>query len=332
MRGAAGAVRVLLGHEDARTFGDRVASWIDGATDPDSRTALTARIGGLLSAAGPLLETAEPALEPLLTRVIELPDREFLDRLPALRGGFDTLSPAARDRLLAAVDERLGTAHIADTDGVDPAALAAWTAADFTARERLRSLGLVTDPSRLRPKTPRRTAHRGTRGATPQQHTPSAVPQPAGAGRAPNRVSQPAPQRLPAEPDARPGPTARPGPQGTARPGAEDTAQSPERAPGRGVRTRGASHGAVRDAGRGAVGWPSRRHEDGARRAHRTGCRGAARTGGALVGGSTRRGPGTPPCSRRPLAPPPRPSYRHAAVVRRAARDRAGRAVRQRTR
>ncbi|MGW5213529.1 vWA domain-containing protein [Streptomyces sp. NPDC004051] len=147
MRGAAGAVRVLLGHEDARAFGDRVTSWLDGATDPDSRTALTARLSGLLSAAGPLLETAETALEPLLTRVTELPDREFLDRLPALRGGFDTLSPAARDRLLAAVDERLGTARIADTDGVDPAALAAWTAADFAARERLRSLGLPTGPA-----------------------------------------------------------------------------------------------------------------------------------------------------------------------------------------
>ncbi|MGV4886683.1 vWA domain-containing protein [Streptomyces viridosporus] len=146
MRGAAGAVRVLLGHEDARAFGDRVASWVDGATDPDSRAGLTARLGGLLTAAGPLLEAAAPALEPLLTRVSELPDRAFLDRLPALRGGFDTLSPAARDRLLASVEERLGTARVADTDGVDPVALAAWTGADLAARETLRSLGLLPAP------------------------------------------------------------------------------------------------------------------------------------------------------------------------------------------
>ncbi|MEV5999401.1 DUF5682 family protein [Streptomyces griseomycini] len=146
MRGAAGAVRVLLGHEDARVFGDRVASWVDGATGPDSRAALTARLGGLLTAAGPLLETAAPALEPLLTRVSELPDRAFLSRLPALRGGFDTLSPAARDRLLAAVEERLGTARIADTGGVGPAALATWTGADLAARETLRSLGLLPAP------------------------------------------------------------------------------------------------------------------------------------------------------------------------------------------
>jgi Mg-chelatase subunit ChlD len=147
MRGAAGAVRVLLGQEDARDFGDRVASWVDGATGPDARSALTARLSGLLAAAGPLLEAAAPALEPLLDRVSELPDREFLDRLPALRGGFDTLSPAARDRLLATVEERLDAPRLADTDGVDPAALAVWTRADLTARESLRSLGLLPPPA-----------------------------------------------------------------------------------------------------------------------------------------------------------------------------------------
>ncbi|MER5427887.1 DUF5682 family protein [Streptomyces sp. NPDC002588] len=147
MRGAAGAVRVLLGQEDARVFGDRVASWVDGAVDADARSALAARLSGLLTAAGPLLEAAAPALEPLLDRVAELPDREFLDRLPALRGGFDTLSPAARDRLLSAVEERLDVTRVADTGGVDPAALATWTEADLTARTALRSLGLLPAPA-----------------------------------------------------------------------------------------------------------------------------------------------------------------------------------------
>ncbi|MFE6286610.1 DUF5682 family protein [Streptomyces sp. NPDC057877] len=153
MRGAAGAVRVLLGQQDAGVFGDRVASWIDGATHPDARAALTARLTGVLTAAGPLLEAAPPALEPLLTRVSELPDRDFLDRLPALRGGFDTLSPAARDRLCTAVEERLDTARITGTDGTDPAALAAWTAADLTARETLASLGLLPPPAHAHPAT-----------------------------------------------------------------------------------------------------------------------------------------------------------------------------------
>ncbi|OIK06780.1 vWA domain-containing protein [Streptomyces monashensis] len=143
MRGAAGAVRVLLGQEEARTLGDRVASWVDGAVDTASRTALTARLTGLLSAAGPLLESAPSALEPLLNRVSELSDRDFLDRLPALRGGFDTLSPAARERLLTAVERRLDGDRPDDTGAVDPAALAVWTRADLRARETLAALGLL---------------------------------------------------------------------------------------------------------------------------------------------------------------------------------------------
>ncbi|MET9875143.1 DUF5682 family protein [Actinacidiphila glaucinigra] len=143
MRGAAGAVRVLLGHETAETLGARAASWVDAAGGPDSRAALTARLTGLLTAAGPLLEAAAPALEPLLDRVSDLPDRAFLSRLPALRGGFDTLSPAARDRLLAAVEERLDAEGIADTAGVDPVALATWTRADLAARAALDRLALL---------------------------------------------------------------------------------------------------------------------------------------------------------------------------------------------
>ncbi|MFF4395166.1 DUF5682 family protein [Streptomyces sp. NPDC001480] len=146
MRGAAGAVRVFLGHEDARALGGRVASWVDTALDPESRSALAARLTGLLTAAGQLLEAAPPALEPLLARVSELGDQDFLDRLPALRGGFDTLSPAARDRLLAAVEERLDTGHLADTGDIDPAALATWTRADLAAREVLRTAGLLPPP------------------------------------------------------------------------------------------------------------------------------------------------------------------------------------------
>ncbi|MFF4015974.1 DUF5682 family protein [Streptomyces sp. NPDC001843] len=146
MRGAAGAVRALLGHEDAEALGGRVASWVDTACDPESRSALTARLTGLLTAAGQLLEAAPPALEPLLARVSELSDQDFLDRLPALRGGFDTLSPAARDRLLAGVEERLDSSRAADTGDVDPAALATWTRADLAAREVLRTLGLLPPP------------------------------------------------------------------------------------------------------------------------------------------------------------------------------------------
>ncbi|MFE0673069.1 DUF5682 family protein [Streptomyces sp. NPDC058867] len=147
MRGAAGAVRVLLGHESPAALGGRIASWVDSATDPGSRAALTARLTGVLTAAGPLLESAPAALEPLLGRVTDLPDEAFLSRLPALRGGFDTLSPAARERLLTAVEDRSGSKdRVTDTGGVDPVSLAAWTRADLVARAGLERWGLLPSP------------------------------------------------------------------------------------------------------------------------------------------------------------------------------------------
>ncbi|WP_329436033.1 DUF5682 family protein [Streptomyces sp. NBC_01280] len=144
MRGAAAAVRVLLGHTPATVLGARAASWVDTATDPGTRAELTARLTGLLTAAGSLLETAPEALAPLLDRVGELPDSPFLERLPALRGGFDTLSPAARDRLLTVIEERIdGTLDADLPPDTDARTLAAWTTADLAAREALAALGLL---------------------------------------------------------------------------------------------------------------------------------------------------------------------------------------------
>ncbi|WP_329499384.1 DUF5682 family protein [Kitasatospora herbaricolor] len=147
IRGAAGAVQVLLGQRTPAAFGDRAASWVDGATDAESRRTLARALTGLLSAAEGLLNTAPGVLEPLLERVTALPDTAFLDRLPALRGGFDTLSPAARDRLLALVEERLGERVDALPDTLDPALLAAWTRADLVARRALQARGLLTAPA-----------------------------------------------------------------------------------------------------------------------------------------------------------------------------------------
>ncbi|MFG3368442.1 DUF5682 family protein [Streptomyces sp. NPDC090032] len=144
MRGAAAAVRVLLGHTQATALGVRVASWVDTAADPGTRAELTARLSGLLTAAGSLLETAPEALVPLLDRVGDLPDSPFLARLPALRGGFDTLSPAARDRLLTVIEERIdGTLDADLPPETDARTLAAWTTADLAAREALAALDLL---------------------------------------------------------------------------------------------------------------------------------------------------------------------------------------------
>lgn len=150
MQGAALAVRVLLDLDPAAALGDRAAGWIDGAGTPDSRRALTRRLCGLLTAAGPLLQSSPAALTPLLDRVEQLDDRLFLDRLPALRGGFDAVSPAARDRLLHTVTERLGDRIDLALDA-SPALLALWAAADAAGLAALKSLPLPETPAPVEP-------------------------------------------------------------------------------------------------------------------------------------------------------------------------------------
>jgi hypothetical protein len=136
IQGAALAARVLLELTDLETLGTRVAGWIDAATGPDTRRHLQRLLGGLLTAAHPLLQSAPAALDPLLERIERLADTEFLDRLPALRGGFDVLSPAARDRLLDTVAERLGD-RLDLALSAPPELLARWAAADAVGRAAL---------------------------------------------------------------------------------------------------------------------------------------------------------------------------------------------------
>ncbi|WP_432129268.1 DUF5682 family protein [Streptomyces sp. bgisy082] len=142
IQGAALAVRVLLDLDPAADLGERTAGWIDGATSPDTRRALTKRLAGLLTAAGPLLQASPEALTPLLDRIDALADQDFLDRLPALRGGFDALAPAARDRLLTTVTERLGDRLDLSLDA-PPELLALWAAADAAGLAALKSLALA---------------------------------------------------------------------------------------------------------------------------------------------------------------------------------------------
>ncbi|MFE0667381.1 DUF5682 family protein [Streptomyces sp. NPDC058875] len=155
MQGAAQAVRVLLDLDPAGALGDRAAGWIDGAGTADSRRALSRRLAGLLTAAGPLLQSSPTALTPLLDRVDHLADQDFLDRLPALRGGFDALAPAARDRLLDTVTERLGDRVDLALDA-PPALLGLWAAADAAGLAALKALPLPPprDPAAALPAVP----------------------------------------------------------------------------------------------------------------------------------------------------------------------------------
>ncbi|GAA1340690.1 DUF5682 family protein [Catellatospora bangladeshensis] len=138
--GAAGAARVLLGLGSPGALGERVAAWVDGATTPDRRAVLRGGLTGVLAAATPLLETPE-ALTPLLDRVEGLADRDFLDRLPAPRGSFTSIGPAARALVLVVVEQRTGD-RVDAAGAPDPELLAVWLAAERSALETLRAHGL----------------------------------------------------------------------------------------------------------------------------------------------------------------------------------------------
>ncbi|MFJ3669550.1 DUF5682 family protein [Streptomyces sp. NPDC090106] len=176
VQGAALAARVLLDLDDADTLGNRAAGWIDTATGPDGRQALNRRLTGVLSAAAPLLQSAPTALDPLLDRVETLSDQGFLARLPALRGGFDTLSPAGRDRLLDTVTERLGD-RLDLSLGASPHLLALWTAADTAGRAAVGALRLPLGTGEEPPaKAPAERAPAEVRSPSPADGTAHLAP------------------------------------------------------------------------------------------------------------------------------------------------------------
>ena len=90
------------------------------------------------------LALADPAwLSGLEGRLAASADEEFLARLPALRGGFQVLTPADRARLLAdrlAVLEPGGSAVSGTRPIDDPLALACATAADRAGRAAIARL------------------------------------------------------------------------------------------------------------------------------------------------------------------------------------------------
>jgi len=139
MRGTASAIRAVLGLDEPAVLGARAAGWLD----LDEPQELTGRLAGLLVVAGPLMEAGGDALEPLLVRLELMPDALFLRRLPAVRGGFDVLSPSARTRLLETVEQRLKGRLDTFVD-VDPLLLGRWASADAAGRAALTERGLAS--------------------------------------------------------------------------------------------------------------------------------------------------------------------------------------------
>lgn len=145
MQGAASAAAVLIGRAEARALGLEMAGWLDSATNAAGREALRERLVGALIVGAPLVEAEPSVCGELMERVEALDDAEFLARLSALRGGFDRLSAASRQRLLDVLAERLGELDIAGR-GLDvvledaPEALAACARADLAARRALEAL------------------------------------------------------------------------------------------------------------------------------------------------------------------------------------------------
>lgn len=141
--GAAGACLVLTGASTVERLGVRVAGWIDTATHRGARSALRERLRGMFAAAEPLMNAGPYILEALVSCVAAQSDREFLDRLPALRGGFRDVAAGERDRILRAVEQLIGAVVESSSSAVlAPVDLADAASADAAGRRALLAAGL----------------------------------------------------------------------------------------------------------------------------------------------------------------------------------------------
>ncbi len=141
MQGTGLSALMLLGVLDAEAFGRRFGSWIDGAVDAETRMDLKARLQGAVYLSLPRLAADLSCLDEPERRIAAETDEEFLSRLPALRSGFLVLSPAARDRLLKELLERLPEEEASIVpQGLDPLVTAARFEADEAGRKAVAEL------------------------------------------------------------------------------------------------------------------------------------------------------------------------------------------------
>jgi hypothetical protein len=143
MQGAAWGALAMLAEIAIDQLDPVLASWFDGASTSEGREQLRSRLQGLMVPLSPVVSADPNWLSGLDGRLAASADDEFLVRLPALRGGFDTLTPADRARLLSdrlAILEPNGPAATAARPIDDPIAMASALAADRAGRAAIARL------------------------------------------------------------------------------------------------------------------------------------------------------------------------------------------------
>ncbi|HEY7428418.1 MAG TPA: DUF5682 family protein [Gemmataceae bacterium] len=143
MQGAAWGSLAMLGQVAVDRLGAILASWYDGASTHEAREQFRSRLQGLMVPLLPLVSTDPDWLSGLEGRLASSVDHEFLTKLPALRGGFQTLTPADRARLLRdrlAILEPGGPATTSARPIHDPVSLASAIAADRAGRAAIARL------------------------------------------------------------------------------------------------------------------------------------------------------------------------------------------------
>jgi hypothetical protein len=154
MQGAAWGALAMLGHVAVDRLSAIVTSWYVGATTEEGREQLRSRLQGLMVPLLPLVSTDPDWLSGLEDRLASSQDPDFLAKLPALRGGFQSLTPSDRARLLRdrlAILEPGGPAATASRPIDDPTSLAGAIAADRAGRAAIALLlpeFLLREPGR----------------------------------------------------------------------------------------------------------------------------------------------------------------------------------------
>jgi Mg-chelatase subunit ChlD len=144
MQGGALGCRLLMGDVAETDFATQTGSWLDAAVDETLRHNLTRRLRGTLIQIMPRLHSDPGCLDGIEERIDATSDADFLERLPALRGGFDVVNPSTRRLLLRQIQQRLpddlAARSMAQSSDVDPLIQKLWYEADQEARKAVAEL------------------------------------------------------------------------------------------------------------------------------------------------------------------------------------------------